>query len=367
MRFLTLLMSTRISMEKNHGSIKDLSIIIKEDKAYIQYALLKFSGKKPAWYPVSQMDFQKKILLTDEPILFDLSGLMTIKRSLLLHQCIDLSRKKIIYPFDFIVDFGPKESELVSIIYGFPTKSVSWSDFLLVNNTHYAKFLRFHPADTAYIVEHLSVKKQVKILSQLPENYSAFVLSEIDTKRQAPLLELLNPELAVKMLVTMPKNHAANILRDVGEARKYLCHMDQQTKEEISMLLSYDPDAVGGLMDSEFIKLKEDSTSLEAIQYLRELSPSSESIYYLYVIDKSGVFKGVLTIRSLLTADPNVKLMEIMKKNLISIPANTTREEIAHIMSRYHLLALPVVDDANRIVGVIKIHDVLESTLEYPV
>jgi len=120
-------------------------------------------------------------------------------------------------------------------------------------------------------------------------------------------------------------------------------------------------------MDSEFIKLDLHSTCAQAIEYLRTLSPSSENIYYLYVVDSEGVFKGVLSSRALLIADPLVKLEQIMRKKLITIPATIKREEIAHIMSRYHLLALPVVDDKNRIIGVIKIHDILESTLEYPI
>jgi len=367
MRFIRLLVSKISSGEFKQGRVVDISILEKGNKAYIQNARIKFQGKKPEWFPASHIDFQNKLLRIDKTVELERSSTISIKKNIWFRQGIDLKRRRIVRPYDFFFTSNKEEVELVSVLYGFPGKKVLWSDFLPIYPHGFDKILKLHPADVADILEHVSIKKQVKVLSKIPISFSSFVLSEMDTKRQAFLLDLLNLDMAVKMLVNMPRNHAANILRDVGEAKKYLSQMNQKTEEEISMLLSYDPDAVGGLMDSEFIKLKENFTCEEAIKYLRELSSFSENIYYLYVTDSMGVFKGVLTIRSLLLAEPLIKLNEIMKTKLISIPASTTREEIAQIMSRYHLLALPVVDEVNRIVGVIKIHDVLESTLEYPV
>jgi CBS domain-containing protein len=366
MRFWELFCKRLVSKKQHLGFILDFALLDKGDRGIITNVLVGFPGQKVLWFPVSSIDFKQRVLLDSEPVSCPLKTHLRIRRDLLFRPGIHIMRKSILYPLDFEINFSPEQPEVWKVRYGLFNQTVSWLDFQPLGNA-FDKLLKLHPIEVADIIQQLSIQRQAKILYKLPTQFSAFTLSEIDSKRQAPILEKLEIPCAVELLSRMPRNHAANILRDVGEASKYLEKMDPTIAEQIERLLNYDPDMVGGLMDSEFIKLNQNITCQEAVEYLRTLSPSSENIYYLYVVDDQGIFQGVLSSRTLLVSEPGIRLEQIMRRKLITIPENIRREEIAQIMSRYHLLALPVVDKQNRIVGVIKIHDVLESTLEYPV
>lgn len=348
------------------GFLLDLAFIDEGSKGIVTNVLIGFPGKKSLWFPVQSVDFKNKIILDHTSVSCPMKTHIRIRKNLLFKPGINISHKSVIFPFDIDLVFHADRIEIPSIRSGMFNKTLAWADFQFLGND-YQKLHRLHPIEVADVIQQLSIRKQARILYRLETRFAAYVLSEIETKKQAPILEALDVSCAVELLSGMPRNHAANILRDVGEAIKYLNRMDEKIAEEIDRLLSYDPDTVGGLMDSEFIKLNQKNTCLEAIDTLRTLSPSSENIYYLYVVDDEGKFKGVLSSRALLVATPDTKLEQIMRKKLVTIPETIRREEIAQTMSRYHLLALPVVDKQGRIVGVIKIQDVLESTLEYPV
>lgn len=365
MRFWTLFYKKLDSKKFRHGFILDFAFSDQGDHAILTDVLVYFPGQKSIWFPICSIDFTRNLILENSLVSCPLQQNIRIRRDLLCKPGISISHKSLLYPIDVDLSIFSEKKEIMSLRYGLFGKSILWSDFQYIGLT-FEKLLHLHPIDVADIIQQLSISRQARILFRLETRFAALVLSEIDSKKQAPILEKLDFSCAVELLSGMPRNHAANILRDVGEASKYLSRMDGTLAIEIEKLLNYDPDTVGGLMDSEFISLNQNNTCLEAIQYLRTLSPSSENIYYLYVVDDQGIFKGVLSNRALLVSDPQTKLEKLMRKKLITIPETIRREEIAHIMSRYHLLALPVVDKLNRIIGVIKIHDVLESTLEYP-
>jgi CBS domain-containing protein len=366
MRFWGLFCKRLVSKKFHHGFILDYALTDEGEKGTITDVLVWFSGQKAMWFPVSSVDFNHRVLLENTPVSCPLKSQILLKKDLLFRPGISIMHKMILHPIDFEISHFAEHLEVVKVYYGLFNQSIPWLDYQPLGNT-FDRLLKLHPIDVADIIQQLSIQRQAKILYRLNSQFSSFVLSEINSKRQAPILEKLDVPCAVELLSGMPRNHAANILRDVGESSKYLRKMDKNLTVEIEKLLTYDPDTVGGLMDSEYIKLNQNSTCREAIGYLRTLSPSSENIYYLYVVDDQDIFKGVISSRALLVSVPDVKLEQIMRRNLVTIPETIRREQIAHIMSRYHLLALPVVDKQNRIVGVIKIHDVLESTLEYPV
>jgi CBS domain-containing protein len=366
MRFWTIFLKKIVSKEFHSGFVLDFALHDRGVYALLTNVLVWFPGQKAIWYPIDSVNFKTNRMVDNASFSCPLKTSIYVRKDLLLKPGLNILHKSILFPLDIDLPLFSENKEVVSLNYGLFNNKIFWSDFQFLGNS-YEKLLRLHPIEVADMIQQLSIQKQAKILYKLDTRFAAFVLSEIDSKKQAPILEKLNVPCAVELLSGMPRNHAANILRDVGEASKYLNQMDEKIAEEIDRLLSYDPDTVGGLMDSEFIKLNQKNTCQEAVDTLRTLSQSSENIYYLYVVDDEGKFMGVLSSRALLISAPDVKLEQIMKKKLITIPETIRREEIAHIMSRYHLLALPVVDKKNRIVGVIKIHDVLESTLEYPI
>jgi CBS domain-containing protein len=366
MRFWSLLGKKLVSKKFHHAWILDFAITDEDEYGLITNVLVGLPGQKALWFPVSSIDLQQRVLIDPSTFACPLKTNLRLRRDLLFRPGFNILGKSTLYPIDFEINLKANHSYVSVIRFGLFYQSIPWSDYQPLGSS-YHKLLKLHPIEVADMIQQLSIPRQAKILFKLNTQFSAFVLSEINSKRQAPILEKLDIPCAVELLSKMPRNHAANILRDVGEASRYVEKMESTIAIEIEKLLSYDPDTVGGLMDSEFIKLNQNITCKDAIEFLGSLSPSSENIYYLYVVDNEGIFKGVLSSRSLMISSPEVKLEQIMRKKLITIPETIRREKIAFIMSRYHLLALPVVDKQGRIVGVIKIHDVLESALEYPV
>jgi magnesium transporter len=133
--------------------------------------------------------------------------------------------------------------------------------------------------------------------------------------------------------------------------------------DEVRPLLLHPDDSAGGLMTSEFLALRRRMTAAEAIQSVREWKPEAETVYYLFVVDRYGRFCGVVNLRQLIVADPATPVSEIMDPDVISVPSGTDQEECARLMTRYDLLALPVVNGDNILLGVIT-HDDLVDVLE---
>ncbi|MDI6782952.1 MAG: CBS domain-containing protein, partial [bacterium] len=128
--------------------------------------------------------------------------------------------------------------------------------------------------------------------------------------------------------------------------------------QEISQLLQYDPNSAGGLMNPRFISLTQDMTVEQVINRLRAESPSAESIFYLYVVDNEHHLTGVLNLRHLIITNPETPINRIMLPNPIKVKEQDRVEQIAELMEKHNLLALPVVDEQNRIKGVITVDDV---------
>src|SRR5690606_41822628 len=120
----------------------------------------------------------------------------------------------------------------------------------------------------------------------------------------------------------------------------------------IRQLLRYDPDTAGGIMTPEVVRLQETQTAAEALNTIRQAAPDAETVYYLYVTDKSGRLTGVVSLRQLVIADPQARVGDLMDRNVVSVPVYMDQEEVARVLERYGLLALPVVNDRNILLGV---------------
>lgn len=193
-----------------------------------------------------------------------------------------------------------------------------------------------HPADSADILEELDDEYVAELMAELPTETVVRIVDEMDPDEAADLLGDLEPEQARAVL---------NALEDPDEIRPLLLHRDE---------------SAGGLMTSDFLALRRRMTAAEALQAIREWNPESETIYYLYVIDASRLLCGVVSLRQLVVADPKTPLIDIMETEVISVVAGTDQEEVARLMSRYDLLAIPVVDEDNHLMGVITIDDVVD-------
>lgn len=214
-------------------------------------------------------------------------------------------------------------------------------------------------ADQAILVNELDEEDTLALLPHLPPADSADILEELDDEYAAELVAELPTATVVRIVDEMEPDEAADLLGDLEpeQARAVLAAMEDP--HEVRPLLLHADESAGGLMTSEYLALRRRMTAAEALQAIRVWNPEAESIYYFYVVDAYGHLVGVLTLRELVMADPLSPLNDIMETEVISVVAGTDQEEVARLTSRYGLLALPVVDAENRLIGVITVDDVL--------
>ncbi len=221
---------------------------------------------------------------------------------------------------------------------------------------------KMHPADLADIVEQLDIEAGDYILSTLDTEFAAETLQEIQPERQASVLESIEPERAADILEAMDPDEAADVLGDISPRRAadLLSRMDQEDAEDVRELLLYPENSAGGVMTTEFISIPVGLTAEETIERLRDLSPDAETIYYLYVTDPAETLLGVISLRDLIVAKPGTPVDKFMVTPFISVPADLPKEDVADVIAKYNLLALPVTNSSGKILGIVTVDDAME-------
>jgi len=216
--------------------------------------------------------------------------------------------------------------------------------------------------DLARIMEALDAPSRSVLLDTLDDATLADALPEMEQEVQVDVMATLAEERATDILERMPPDEAADLLGDLPEekAGDLLEGMEQEEAAELRDLLQYPEDTAGGLMTPDFVALPESATAQEAIRLLRELAPAAETAYYLYVVDGEGRLLGVASVRQLLTSPPERPITEIMDPDVATVAVDDDQETVARTMSRYHFLALPVVDQEQRLRGIVTMDDALD-------
>lgn len=219
-----------------------------------------------------------------------------------------------------------------------------------------------HPGDLLDLLEELDVEQKAVLMQRLPENDAALIFQEMEDFEQAEILRLLNDERARAILGNMSADDAVDLIGELSpsEAQEMLELIDDVDQADFGDLLKYPEESAGGLMTTEYISLPSDIAVEEAISRLREIAPEAETIYYVYVVDQQGHLIGVLSLRDLIASADGTILKDIMRRNVISVNADLDQEEVARIVSKYDLLAVPVVDDDDRLLGIITVDDVID-------
>ncbi|HJX39510.1 MAG TPA: magnesium transporter [Anaerolineae bacterium] len=221
-----------------------------------------------------------------------------------------------------------------------------------------------HPADQADVFSELDDHTQVGLLPELNPADSADILEKLHDLDVAELMTALSTDAVIRIVDQMEPDEAADLLGDLRPERARAVMAGLEDAEEVSPLLLHPDDSAGGLMTSDFLALRRRMTAGEAIQAVRDWQPESEAVYYLFVVDGVGHLCGVVGLRDLIIADPATLVSEIMDPEVISVPVGTDREHCAQVMSRYDLLALPVVDANGVLLGVVTIDDVVDVLMD---
>lgn len=218
------------------------------------------------------------------------------------------------------------------------------------------------PADLADIIEQMSASEGRDILNTLETSVAAEALEEMEPAKQAAILDEIGSERASDLLEALPPDEAADILGDLPDAKaeELLSLMQPEDAAPVRELLKYNEDTAGGIMNPEVFRLSMDLTANQTIEKLRQEAPAGESIYYLYVTDSDDHLAGVLSLRDLVTAQPTTPIRDLMRTNVIKVDVDTDQSEVAGIISRYDLLAVPVVDNENELRGIVTVDDVID-------
>jgi magnesium transporter len=216
------------------------------------------------------------------------------------------------------------------------------------------------PADQADLVEGLSDDDQVAIFSHLQPADSADLLEEMEDEDAAALAELLPLASLADILNEMEVDEAADVLGDLSPERAAEALREMEEPGEVIPLLQYADDTAGGLMTPAIVTLRSEWRALDALEELRRVAPATDSVYYLFVTDEAGLLQGVVGLRDLVVALPETVIEAMMDPNVVSVPVTADQEDCARTLSRYGFLALPVVDEEKRLVGVITADDLIE-------
>jgi magnesium transporter len=216
------------------------------------------------------------------------------------------------------------------------------------------------PPDQADLFGELDDEDRVALLPELNPADMADILEEMDDEEAAELVASLSTEAIIRIVDEMEPDEAADLLGDIHPEQAQAVLAGLEDSEEVRPLLLHPDDSAGGLMTSEYLALRRRMTAREAIRAIRAWKPEAETIYYLFVVDRQGHLCGVVGLRQLVIADPETLVEDIMDSEVISVPAGIDQEECARLMTRYDLLALPVVDINNMLLGVITVDDVID-------
>ena len=163
----------------------------------------------------------------------------------------------------------------------------------------------------------------------------------------------------------MPPDEVADILSEIPDERAQvlLRLMEGEEAAEIRELLAYGEDTAGGLMTTELVTVPETFTAEQCIDELRRLEPDAESIYYVFVVDSEEHLRGVLLLRDLIVAPPQTPIGDIMIRDVVTVRLDDSKREVAAVLTKYNLMAVPVVDDDFRLQGLVTVDDALDAVL----
>ncbi len=222
-----------------------------------------------------------------------------------------------------------------------------------------------HPADIANIISQIPSSSIPTVLTTLDSETAGEAIHELEPELRSRVMSQLDDEHASEILEEMAPDEAADVLGDLPEekAQQLLDMMDEEDAEDIQELMEHEEDTAGGLMNSEYLFIGPDLTVEDALRQVRLLAPEIETVYYLYALDDDEKPQGVISLREILIHPPQTPVAEIMTTNLKTVRIDSKPEEILEIIAKYNLIAVPVLDEEDKMAGIVTVDDILEVFL----
>lgn len=220
----------------------------------------------------------------------------------------------------------------------------------------------FQNADIADFLDDLSREHSVLVFRSLPKDRAAEIFSYLPSDKQEVIVEAITDQEVGSIIDQLFVDDAADFLEELpaNVVKRVLKNASPETRELVNQFLKYPPESAGSIMTAEFVDLKKDMLVSEAFARIRRTALDKETVYTCYVVDSNRHLEGVVTVKNLFLAADNAIIGDIMEKNIIFAHTTDDQEAVAQRFARYDLLSLPIVDDENRLVGIVTVDDVVE-------
>ncbi|HIE44451.1 MAG TPA: magnesium transporter [Candidatus Omnitrophica bacterium] len=225
--------------------------------------------------------------------------------------------------------------------------------------------IKERPEDIAEVFPRLEPEQQLELFSLIEDKDAGTVLYELDEGIREKLINQLPEERVVQIIKLMPPDEATDLLEELPEEEifRILKVLPEEEAKELEILLTYPADTAGGIMTTDVIKVNEENTIEETIDYLRE-NADVESVVYIYVVDRQNKLLGTVDLRKLVITNPQMKIKGIIEEDIVSVTAYTPQEEVASLAAKYDLMAIPVVNQRGRLLGRVTIDDIMDVMAE---
>lgn len=224
------------------------------------------------------------------------------------------------------------------------------------------EIVKINVVDIAQILEELKVEKMLIVFRLLPKEIAAEVFSYVSSEQRQQIIEVSTDKEIKNIIDELFLDDTIDILEEMPSniVKKILKNTNQNMREIINQFLNYPENSAGSIMTIEYVDLKKEMTIGEALEHIKRTAVDKETINTCYVIDNNRRLEGIVSLRKLILNDKDIVIKDIMKTNIISIQTTMDQEEIASLFKKYDLLAMPVVDNENRLVGIITIDDIVD-------
>ncbi|MGA9392141.1 MAG: CBS domain-containing protein [Candidatus Sulfotelmatobacter sp.] len=388
------------------GRVREVTLAPQEDRTRIASLIVKTkSGNRVLPFSaISAIDanIHTSTGPADWPVANGAEGLFLLERDLLDQQVIDINGRKVVRVNDVeleieasagvggphaslsvaSVDIGARgairrllrglapRSALHALLQRIPLRAIPWTfvDLIETDPARRVKLkisneglAKLHPADIADIVEDLAPDEREAVFRTLDEDVAAETLEEVDPKVQRSIVESLDSERAADIVEEMDPDAAADLLADLSQdhTEQILVEMEPEASQEVVELLEHREETAAGRMTTEFLALPVTATVENAIGVLREFEGGVETVGTIYLVDSRGTLAGAVPLAKLVLAKPDTPLLSMTSEPLVSTHETNSDNKVAELFDKYNLVTLPVIDEHNKLVGVITSDDVI--------
>lgn len=253
-----------------------------------------------------------------------------------------------------------------------PDNTIAWDNVELLRHDQFMRLrvpadsiAELHPADVADIISDMNRLESGQLLEALEVEQVADTLEQVETEFQVELVEHMSDEKVADLLEEMEPDEAADLLAELPEdrSRRLVELMEKDEADEVRMLLAYPEDSAGGIMTTGYAYVSPDMFARDAIQSLRKMADDVETFAYIYVLDETDHLRGVFELTDLLFAEPGALVHDFMHDRVRSVAPLDDQDEVAQVITKYDLLAVPVVDESNVMLGIVTADDALDKII----